>query len=400
MQQEDRKRQRKPDDQIKFNAAAQYIISELIAANDENQRGWLFRSLRRETFSASPVKADTFRHVVNGLERLDYIEIIKGRNHRNPFYEPGQIEYVPGLATRFRATLKLIKRATLAGLEVNQYKRHFKIKPKLQQVLVKASSQRYRRQKFSGRTIKYERTEHTKALKRQVGAVNSFLMGQSYYGFEFYGLRRIFNEGDRPDFNWNMGGRLYAASQYNYQTLKKAERLKLKINGEAVAEVDINASFLRILHSLRDFSLPDGEDIYQIDRLDRSIVKAWITSTLGFMKFHRGWPELALETMSKTGLARKDIPSYPSITPLILERFPVLKDWGTCGIRWSNLMFEESEAVIETMVALQNESIPSLPVHDSIIVPQSQVEQAQFVLQHVLEHRFHVPFALGTSVMP
>ena len=397
MQQENRKRQRKPDDQIKFNAAAQYIISELIAANDENQRGWLFRSLRRETFSASPVKADTFRHVVNGLERLDYIEIIKGGNHRNPFYEPGQIEYGPGLATRFRATLELIKRAALAGLEVDQYKRHFKIKPNLQQVLVKASSQRYRRQKFSGRTIKYERTEHTKALKRQLGAVNSFLMGQSYYGFEFYGLRRIFNEGDRPDFNWNMGGRLYAASQNNYQTLKKAERLKLKINGEAVAEVDINASFLRILHGLRGFAIPDGKDIYQIDSLDRSIVKAWITSTLGFTKFHRGWPQLALETMSKTGLARKDIPSYPSITPLILERFPVLRDWGTCGIRWSNLMFEESEAVIETMVALQNESIPSLPVHDSLIVPASAVDKATCVLKYTLEQRFNVEFKISRS---
>ena len=283
---------------------------------------------------------------------------------------------------------------------MDQYKRHFKIKPNLQQVLVKASSQRYRRQKFSGRTIKYERTEHTKAIKKQLGAVNIFLMDQSYFGFEFYGLRRIFNEGDRPDFNWNMGGRLYALFQNNYQTLKKAERLKLKINEEAVAEVDINASFLRILHGLRGFSLPDGEDIYQIDSLDRSIVKAWITSTLGFTKFHRGWPQFTLETMSKTGLARKDIPSYPSITPLILERFPVLEDWGTCGIRWSHLMFEESEAVIQTMVALQNERIPSLPVHDSIIVPQSQVEQAQFVLQNVLEHRFHVPFALGTSVAP
>jgi len=91
LQQENRKRQRKPDDQIRFDTAAQYIISELIAANDENQRGWLFRSLRRETFSASPVKADTFRHVVNGLERLDYIEIVKGGTTETPFTSLGKL---------------------------------------------------------------------------------------------------------------------------------------------------------------------------------------------------------------------------------------------------------------------------------------------------------------------
>ena len=52
------------------------------------------------------------------------------------------------------------------------------------------------------------------------------------------------------------------------------------------------------------------------------------------------------------------------------------------------------------MFALQNESIPSHPFHDSIIVPQSEADQVQFVMQHVLEHSFHVPFALGDSIAP
>jgi hypothetical protein len=35
-------------------------------------------------------------------------------------------------------------------------------------------------------------------------------------------------------------------------------------------------------------------------------------------------------------------------------------------------MFLESEAVIKTMIALQGRDVPSLSVHDSLIVQQSQ----------------------------
>ena len=59
-------------------------------------------------------------------------------------------------------------------------------------------------------------------------------------------------------------------------------------------------------------------------------------------------------------------------------------------------MFEESEAVIQTMLALGND-IPSLPVHDSLIVPKSDADQAQFVLKSILEHRFGVPFVLSVT---
>ena len=60
-------------------------------------------------------------------------------------------------------------------------------------------------------------------------------------------------------------------------------------------------------------------------------------------------------------------------------------------------MFEESEAVIQTMLALQRNDNPSLPVHDSIIAPKSDADQAQFVFKSVLEHWFGVPFVLGVT---
>ena len=194
-----------------------------------------------------------------------------------------------------------------------------------------------------------------------------------------------------------MGGRLYAISELHYQRLKKAQRLKIKINGEAVVEIDINASYLRILHGLRKFPLPAGRDIYAIKGLSRVIVKAWITATLGHTGFHRAWPSKAIEAIGKAGIVRPKSMTAQRVQEKVLERFPVLHDWPTCGIRWSHLMHDESEAVIKTMSTLSSLGIPALPVHDSIIVPKSAAELATNALVETLEGKFGVAFKVSIS---
>lgn len=177
--------------------------------------------------------------------------------------------------------------------------------------------------------------------------------------------------------------------------MKKEERLKTKINHEEVVDIDINASSLRILHGLREFDIPDGNDIYKISGLDRTFVKDWVKTTQGYYKFHRTRSQPALETLQKAGFEKKKLPSYPSITPVILKKYPVLEGWRTFNIRWSHLTFEENEAVIQTILALQRIEITLLPIYYSIFVPKSDASEAQFVLKSVLENRFGVSFKLG-----
>ena len=38
---------------------------------------------------------------------------------------------------------------------------------------------------------------------------------------------------------------------------------------------------------------------------------------------------------------------------------------------WADLMYLESEAIVRTMLALIDKGVPSMPVHDSLIVPRS-----------------------------
>ena len=131
--------------------------------------------------------------------------------------------------------------------------------------------------------------------------------------------------------------------------------------------------------------MPLGKVIYQIQSIVRAVVKAWITSTQRFTKFHQIWPRPALKTLEKGGFKTSNLLFCPSLTEPILGRFPVLRDWADCRIRWSQLMFEENEAIIETMKLLNSEAIPVLPFHDSLVVPSASAETAHKILKRVLE---------------
>ena len=43
--------------------------------------------------------------------------------------------------------------------------------------------------------------------------------------------------------------------------MKSHERALITINKEAVTEIDINASYLTILHALKGIAMPDAEDM-------------------------------------------------------------------------------------------------------------------------------------------
>ena len=139
--------------------------------------------------------------------------------------------------------------------------------------------------KQKGRSLPVPDCETSAALASQIHRLNDFLAGFEFEGCDFGGFFRRFNMADQPGFAFNKGGRLYCDDGDSYQQMKKAERLALMINGSSVVEIDINASYLTILHSLKQAPLPDRADIYDIPGLDRRIAKAWLTATLAMTSF-------------------------------------------------------------------------------------------------------------------
>ena len=392
---ESRKRARKAKDQATFEYAIKLIMGDLLLARKADNAGWVYRSVSKKNFHDSKIKGDTFNAIMKGLDALRYVQTIKGANRTNYFATETSHKFNPGLATRFRATDNLFDLWKGTGLEVSVLGKHFKTKPSLSKIGVKSTSSRFQSQKINGRNLKFKQTDTTLAIKSRLFAVNSYLIEQNFDGMEFYGLRRGFNEGDNPSFNWNLGGRLYGLGEDSYQRMKKDQRLALKINGEAVVELDINASYLRILHGLRGFPLTRTKDIYAIEGVDRALVKAWVSCTFGYTKFHRAWPKQAVKEFNKIGAtAWKDI-SYRNLQPKVLEHFPVLKDWPDCGIRWSHLMYEEAEAMMSTMESLRSMGVVALPVHDSLIVPKSKGPLAMRIMRETFESRLGVDFVVS-----
>lgn len=365
---EKRQRRRRPNDQASFSLAVEQILADLMLGYDAPFSSWVYRSLDNNSFIGSPVKAVTFKNVMLHLEELGFLERLSGKNQKVPFQGAGITQkFVPGLATRWLVKPDLIKIAQKFGVCAGQFHRHFLTKLPREVLKLRATSVSTKGGKVRGRYISFESSERTRAMEKQVRLINEYISAQKIEGASFNGFQRVFNQGDLDHFNWDLGGRLYAVGSDNFQQMKKVERSKIKINGSPVVEIDINASFLTILCSLTGTELPDSDDIYSHTGLPRSVVKAWITATLGHSGFHKRWPAHHASDLRTKG---HKLIRMVDVEKQVRERFPVFDQWENSPWRWGNLMFLESEGVIGTVTNLMlKHDQAALPVHDSLIVP-------------------------------
>ena len=235
-----------------------------------------------------------------------------------------------------------------------------------------------------GKPIKFEKDHFVGIIEDQVKELNEFFAQQKLRGGSHHGYVRVYNNGDNPRFHWNMGGRFY--SQHftdSYPVMSGDERLKMTINGEPVAEIDIRASYLTIFHSLHGLQLPESDpyDLPGLGPEHRDAVKKWMVATFGNSKPIVRWPERMLKKTPE--LEQYNV---STITKAALAKYPVLTEWGQPlrGLKhgWADLMWFESNVMLSTMLALKQEhQIPSLSVHDSLIVPANNAETARSLLR-------------------
>ena len=85
----------------------------------------------------------------------------------------------------------------------------------------------------------------------------------------------------------NRGGRLYSQPPMpatNYQNMPQEQRLKLRMDGEPVSEIDISASYLTIYyaaHSNGSRWMTHTAISSVLSLLDRAIVKFWVNASFG-----------------------------------------------------------------------------------------------------------------------
>ena len=383
---ENRRRKRSVIHQKSFELAVQTITADLLIASCGHKSTWAFRSLHKDSFSDQPVKAVTFASTIKLMKTIGLLEQHRGGNSANPFFEEGSDceEFYPDLASRFRGTPKLLAMAADYGIADINIPSHYSCLMPDTVIQLRSESRRNGPVRIGGKKIKYKSSE-VEYLHSEVIKINEYLSSQLLTGAMFYGYFRCFNMGTQTGYRWNKGGRLFCLGENSYQTMKKSDRFKnMKINGEAIASIDVNASYLTLYHGLLETRLPEGNDVYAIPGFHREIVKMWMVIAFGKGAFPQRWNNKSKLNLYKQGISTKGI-SMQTLSEAICQKFPIMKKLESSGINWSNLMFQESRAIINAMVTLRDDyDIPAYSVHDCIIVPYS----AQKIAAEIVEDEY------------
>jgi hypothetical protein len=367
--------------QTALSTAVERLLADLLLAQtSEKAKGYVYRPMRPDGFTEGEVSYRMFKALVDALGHLGLLESHKGyQSWEEPF---GARVPMRRKATRFRATRRLLDICDKHGVDAEDFHQHFLIPLPEHPLQLRAMSRRNEYgDKIRGRPMRFEPTALTEKLEKQLKELNAFFDGFDLQG----GLHRGYHH---PKFNWNMGGRLYSYGESNYQQMESADRLRMTINGEPVCEIDIRASYLTIFHALHGEPFDATNDPYDFPGLGpeaRDVVKMWVTASFGNNAPIERWPrEVVTKYRERTGKTLGKQHSAKKVGEKVMEKFPLFRQLGESigdhECSWAQLMYIESQAMFETMLELKGEQIPSLAVHDSIIVPLWAAEKARKVL--------------------
>jgi hypothetical protein len=356
------------------------LVGDLLRARTgDNATGRIYRPIGKSDFTDAPfdVKYDIFMRVLEGLKALGFVEHRKGRTrYLETGFAPGHKVTRPGRASRFWATPKLLKLADEYGINSNNVNDHFLPEPPTNPLVLKDYATGRGQNKEKGPKVKYTPTPETKRLEGDVRELNDFLARVKLTGGRHEGYQRTFNNR-----SWQAGGRLYSVGGDNYQLMSEAERLKVTINGEPVVEIDIKASQLTIYHAMVGEPLDAHSDPYARVGIGRDIAKLWCVETLGNGAPKTRWSSDTIKEYREKG---QDLPKATPVAKAMLEAFPALKRLEEHPKRdlWADLQFKEAEAIVSTMLVLKRRhGVPSLSMHDGLIVPRSKWELAHDILK-------------------
>jgi hypothetical protein len=116
--------------------------------------------------------------------------------------------------------------------------------------------------------------------------------------------------------------------------------------------------------------------------VDRAIAKLWTVASFGNSKPAVQWPsDMAKDFKKDTGKPLGKQAKASDVGRKMLAAFPALKRLEEHSHIWADLQFRETQAVIGTMLILmRRHHVPSLSMHDGIIVPRSKADLAKATL--------------------
>ncbi len=360
----------------KYHRATGAVIADLILGFRREKSPLSYRTLSAATFNDGPVSYRNFKSIINSLEGLGLVfKAAQG------FYKRAIIS--SGQATCYCVSPLLLEIAAEFEITPANIDKHFACELPRTPLVLHAAKDRHdwrhsisRYRPFTGeKKVHFEPTDQTRKLEAEVTELNEFFSEFKLEGGTHRGYRRIFNLSSEVGYRWNKGGRLYSVGEENYQMLPAGERALMRINGEPVVELDIRASFLTILYAQHCQTLDLSTDPYQIKGIPRHVVKQWVEMTVGHNTYHRSWPKaLKNRFFEDTGYKLQKVHHIKTVRDAVLSKHPVIAKRQNHHTDIFDLMYLEAEAMVRAMLQLKRAyGIPSLTVHDSIIVRERDV---------------------------
>jgi hypothetical protein len=270
---------------------------------------------------------------------------------------------------------------------------------------------------FDEERIDYDETRTTTRMRRQVASINAWL-NQADITFVDDGgtlvaprdrslTRRFVVYGDdKPKFNTS--GRLFGGFWLN---LKKSRRAGIRIDGEAVVDLDYKSMFPRLAYA-HVKAVPPMEDLYDVEELRgyRSGVKLAMSVFMFNKGIKRQWPKsmglgvgndedaacVVLPAADYDGLLPSKEWTVKKVKDVLIRRHPPLADCFNIGLG-HRLMFMESELLVSVLLKLKDLGIVALPMHDGVLVPTSRCDEAVKIMKESAEVKFGMSFPVTVS---
>jgi hypothetical protein len=370
-----------------FVRALEGVIGDLLSVlgRKEYAKAWVYRSVTPRSFTNDAVSSRDFNAIRRAMLALGLMEEAPGVDHWGDFGDGAFV--IKRFSTRFRATPQLRELAMAHGVSPSDADSHFVQGPPEHPLVLKGSSRREPEgYKIPGKVMKFGRTGGLAAMEQTIKDLNTFINQFTLRGGTHRGYIRVFNCGDDlATYDWDLGGRFYSLGDDSYQQMISAERLKMTIDDKPVCELDIKASYLTIFHAQQgqplDFERnPDPYQLPELTSTPREVVKAFITATFGNGEFPAKWSKKAVsDYKAEMGVSLDKQYPFAQVRDAVAAAYPLLAALRQDDAQpplWARLMYLESQALFRTMMDLKDVGVPSLSVHDSLIVPRDNAQLA------------------------
>ena len=160
---------------------------------------------------------------------------------------------------------------------------------------------------------------------------------------------------------------------------KTTRREDLFIEEEPVTELDYGQMALRMLYGKVGAPLPEG-DLYDIPSLgSREGVKKIINAALYADKEQSRMPQGSRQYFSD------DIKYKYALTTIARHHAPI-SDYFFKGVGME-LMFMESEVLVDVLLKVQDQGLVALPLHDGLMIAQSSTSMVKEIMEQVFRDK-------------